>query len=56
MAERRTAAIEVDGPVKSYGAVLALDGLDVRVEAETVLGFLGPNGAGKTRWSGSWPP
>jgi daunorubicin resistance ABC transporter ATP-binding subunit len=32
----------------SFGAVVALDGLDLRVEAGTVFGLLGPNGAGKT--------
>jgi ABC-2 type transport system ATP-binding protein len=34
--------------VKTYGAVRALDGLDLEVEEGTVLGLLGPNGAGKT--------
>jgi ABC-2 type transport system ATP-binding protein len=33
---------------KYYGAVHALDGLDMQVEAGTIFGFLGPNGAGKT--------
>jgi ABC-2 type transport system ATP-binding protein len=33
---------------KYYGAVRALDGLNLSVEAGTVYGFLGPNGAGKT--------
>jgi ABC-2 type transport system ATP-binding protein len=42
------AAIEVDGLVKRFGAVTALDGLDLRVEEGTVHGFLGPNGAGKS--------
>ena len=41
-------AIEVQGLVKSYGEVVALDGLDLQVEAGTVFGLLGPNGAGKT--------
>jgi ABC-2 type transport system ATP-binding protein len=41
-------AIEADGLVKTYGAVTALDGLDLEVEAGTVLGLLGPNGAGKS--------
>jgi ABC-2 type transport system ATP-binding protein len=34
--------------VKRYGAVTALDGLDLDVPGGTVLGLLGPNGAGKT--------
>jgi ABC-2 type transport system ATP-binding protein len=33
---------------KYYGAVHALDGLDLQVERGVVYGFLGPNGAGKT--------
>jgi ABC-2 type transport system ATP-binding protein len=41
-------AIEATGLVKTYGAVTALDGLDLGVEAGTVFGLLGPNGAGKS--------
>jgi ABC-2 type transport system ATP-binding protein len=41
-------AIRVEGLVKRYGDVSALDGLDLEVEADTIFGFLGPNGAGKT--------
>jgi daunorubicin resistance ABC transporter ATP-binding subunit len=41
-------AVEVDGLVKKFGEVTALDGLDLRVETGTVFGLLGPNGAGKT--------
>ena len=41
-------AIEATGLRKTYGAVEALCGVDLRVERGTVLGVLGPNGAGKT--------
>ena len=41
-------AIEVDGLVKTFGPVRALDGLDLEVRTGEVHGFLGPNGAGKT--------
>jgi ABC-type multidrug transport system ATPase subunit len=42
-------AVEVRGVVKRYGAgVVAVDGLDLRIERGEVYGLLGPNGAGKT--------
>ncbi len=42
-------AIEARGLSKTYpGGVLALDGLDLRVERGEVFGYLGPNGAGKS--------
>ena len=43
-----TPVIEAHGLVKHYGAVKALDGVDLSVAEGTVLGLLGPNGAGKT--------
>jgi ABC-2 type transport system ATP-binding protein len=41
-------AIVVEGLVKRYGEVVALNGIDLGVPPATVLGLLGPNGAGKT--------
>ena len=43
-----TPAILTFGLTKSYGPVLALDGLQLTVEQGDIFGFLGPNGAGKT--------
>lgn len=40
--------IEITGLVKTFGAVRALDELDLRVRPGEVHGFLGPNGAGKS--------
>ena len=40
--------VHVEALKKYYGAVHALDGLNLEVEPGTVFGFLGPNGAGKT--------
>jgi ABC-2 type transport system ATP-binding protein len=42
------APIEVRGLVKRYGEILAVDHVDLTVEAGDVFGYLGPNGAGKT--------
>ncbi|MEE2827592.1 MAG: ABC transporter ATP-binding protein [Myxococcota bacterium] len=40
--------IETRGLTKSYGEVLALRGIDLRVGEGEIYGFIGPNGAGKT--------
>jgi ABC-2 type transport system ATP-binding protein len=40
--------ITVEGLVKHFGTVFALNGIDFEVPAGTILGLLGPNGAGKT--------
>jgi ABC-2 type transport system ATP-binding protein len=40
--------IAVRGLSKSYGRIVAVDGVDLTVEAGDIYGFLGPNGAGKT--------
>ena len=41
-------AISMSGVAKRYGAVTALDGVDLEIEAGQVYALLGPNGAGKT--------
>ncbi|HEX9093093.1 MAG TPA: ABC transporter ATP-binding protein [Coriobacteriia bacterium] len=43
-----SAAVEVRGLSKDFGAVHALRGVDLTVEQGSIFGFLGPNGAGKT--------
>ncbi|MBU1919862.1 ATP-binding cassette domain-containing protein [bacterium] len=40
--------IELSQVCKSYGGVMAVDGVDLSVPSGQILGFLGPNGAGKT--------
>jgi len=42
------ACIEARGLRKSFGATIALDGIDLRVEEGRILGLIGPNGAGKS--------
>ncbi len=41
-------ALQARGLRKAYRQVVAVESLNLEVEAGTVLGFLGPNGAGKT--------
>src|ERR671914_1056496 len=41
-------ALSVRNLRKSYGSVLAVDGLDLEVQRGECFGLLGPNGAGKT--------
>jgi len=40
--------IEVSGLRKTYGSVVALDGIDLAVDEGRILGIVGPNGAGKS--------
>jgi ABC-2 type transport system ATP-binding protein len=45
----QTYAIDAQGLVKRYGEdVLAVDGVDLAIPANTIYALLGPNGAGKT--------
>src|SRR3954469_1187786 len=40
--------VELRGLVKRYGDLVAVDNVDLTVQAGDVYGYLGPNGAGKT--------
>lgn len=42
------ALLEVQGVGKTFGALRALDGVDVSVRANTFHGLIGPNGSGKS--------
>ena len=46
--EAGTAPLAVDGLVRRYGRLTAVDGVDLEVRPGEIVGFLGPNGAGKT--------
>ena len=41
-------AIEITRLTKQFGDVVAVNGLDLRIEEGEIFGFLGPNGAGKS--------
>jgi ABC-2 type transport system ATP-binding protein len=43
-----TCIIETRGLRKTFGATVALDGADLRVEEGRIVGLIGPNGAGKS--------
>jgi ABC-2 type transport system ATP-binding protein len=42
------ACIEAKGLRKTYGASVALEGIDLRIESGHIVGLIGPNGAGKS--------
>jgi ABC-2 type transport system ATP-binding protein len=42
------AYIEARGLRKTYGATVAVDGIDLQIEQGRIVGLIGPNGAGKT--------
>jgi lipooligosaccharide transport system ATP-binding protein len=47
-AAQSEAAISLRGVVKRFGAIVAVDGLDLHVPTGVCFGLLGPNGAGKS--------
>ena len=47
-ASEATAAVSFSGATKSYGAVRAVDGLDLSIRRGETVALLGPNGAGKS--------
>ncbi|RUW96800.1 ATP-binding cassette domain-containing protein, partial [Mesorhizobium sp. M2A.F.Ca.ET.037.01.1.1] len=42
------AALEVRGLRKQFGGVVALNGIDLDIDTDQVVGIVGPNGSGKT--------
>jgi branched-chain amino acid transport system ATP-binding protein len=54
------ALLETRDLTKSFGALTAVDGVSLRIEAGTLHSIIGPNGAGKTTFfnllTGTFPP
>src|SRR5437773_9040881 len=48
MAEQVTAALEMRGIRKAFGATVALDGVDLSVRPGEICALVGQNGAGKS--------
>lgn len=46
--KEKTYVLSVKGLIKSYGAIKAVNGIDLQVEEGEFYGFIGPNGAGKS--------
>ena len=46
--QQRPLMIKLDRVTKRFGALLALQGIDLQLESGKCLGLVGPNGAGKT--------
>lgn len=40
--------LETNGLEKSFGGIVAVDGLDITIESGELVGLIGPNGSGKT--------
>ncbi len=47
-ADHPSPAVVAHGLTRSFGSLVAVDRLDLRIEKASVYGFLGPNGSGKT--------
>ena len=43
-----SASVEIQGLIKTFGAVRAVDGIDLNIDAGAFVGLVGHNGAGKT--------
>src|SRR5512136_1790261 len=42
------ALLEVSGLTRSFGGLMAVSAVDLRIERGEIMGMIGPNGAGKT--------
>jgi branched-chain amino acid transport system ATP-binding protein len=58
--EKQMAILETDNLTQSFGALKAVNGVSLKIEAGTLHSIIGPNGAGKTTLfnllTGTFPP
>jgi branched-chain amino acid transport system ATP-binding protein len=48
MSEKKKNMLEINGLIKHFGGLAAIDGLDMTINQGEIVGIIGPNGAGKT--------